>query len=142
MSYQLVYSSEAAPGLTDEDIQDILEGSRVDNEERGVTGALIFVDRVFVQVLEGEKDAVEALMAKIERDPRHHDVTVIHEGESGSRIFESWHMAFLNPDPEQMSRWAGLPGASSMEDIVAALDRNPDRVPEVLERIVRTLGDS
>jgi len=140
MIYQLIYSSEAAPHLKDDDIADILESSRIDNEERGVTGALIFVDRVFVQVLEGEQEAVEALMTRIERDPRHHDLTVIHEGNTEARIFESWRMAFLNPEPEQMSRWAGLPGVGSMEEIVAAIDRNPERVPEVLERIVRTLG--
>lgn len=140
MIYQLIYSSEAAANLTDSDLEDLLHDSRRDNAERGVTGALMFVDRVFVQVLEGSRAAVEALMAKIERDPRHHSVTVFHETEAEERVFDSWQMAFINPDSVAISRWAGLPGVGSMEEIVAALDQHPDRVPAVLGKIVRTLS--
>lgn len=140
MVHQLIYSSEASPGLTDDDLQEILTDSRVDNAARGVTGALLFVDRVFLQILEGPAEAIAALMVKIERDPRHHSVTVFHEADAPARIFDSWRMAYLNPGPEDVSRWAGLPGIATMEDVVAALEQHPERVPDVLKGIVRSLA--
>lgn len=140
MIHQLIYSSEAAATLTDRDLEEILVDSRVDNEARDVTGALLFVDRVFVQILEGSRVAVEALMAKIERDPRHHSVTVFHTAEVPDRIFDSWRMAYLNPAPADVARWAERPGTASLADVVAALERHPDRVPEVLRGIVKALA--
>ena len=139
MIYQLIYSSEAAADLTDSDLEALLHESRLDNTAREVTGALLFVERVFLQILEGSQEAVEALMVKIERDPRHHSVTIFHEAEAAERIFDSWQMAFLNPDAAEVAKWAGLPGVSSMDEIVAALEKNPKHVPEVLRGIVRTL---
>jgi hypothetical protein len=139
MVYQLIYSSEAAADLTDDDLEQLLHDSRRDNAAREVTGALLFVDRVFIQILEGSRDAVEALMAKIDRDPRHHSIMVFHEAEADARIFDSWQMAFVSPESAEVSRWAGLPGVGSMEEVVAALDSHPERVPEVLRGIVRSL---
>ena len=139
MTFQLIYSSEAAASLDDDGLEQILTESRVDNAERGVTGALLFFDRVFLQVLEGSREAVEALMEKIERDPRHHSVTVFHEAEVAGRIFETWRMAYLNPAPDQLARWAGREGTASLADVVAALDRQPDLVPAMLRSIVAAL---
>jgi hypothetical protein len=139
MIHQLIYSSEASPDLSDGDLEDILTDSRIDNAERDVTGALLFVDRVFVQILEGTREAIDDLMMKIERDPRHHSVTVFHEGEAPARVFESWRMAFLNPSPADISRWAGFPGTETMAEITASLERHPERVPEVLLKIVHSL---
>jgi hypothetical protein len=140
MITQLMYSSEAADSLDESGIEEILHDSRIDNAQREVTGALMFVDRVFVQVLVGSREAIEALKVKIERDPRHHSLTVIYEGTADARVFDTWQMAFLSPDPADVSRWAGLPGVGAMEEIVAALDKNPNQVPEVLDRIVRSLS--
>ena len=50
-------------------IADILLTSRRNNGELEVGGALLATDRGFAQVLEGERDAVEATYGRIVRDP-------------------------------------------------------------------------
>jgi hypothetical protein len=50
-------------------------------------------------------------------------------------------MAFLNPSPAELSRWAGFPGTESMAQVTATLEQHPDRVPAVLLGIVHALAD-
>lgn len=45
-----------------------------------MTGILTVKDGRFAQVIEGQERALRRLMASIERDPRHHSVTVIADG--------------------------------------------------------------
>jgi hypothetical protein len=47
-----------------------------------------------MQFLEGPKDAVLALMAKIRVDPRHRGVIVLVQEEHDAREFEEWSMGF------------------------------------------------
>ena len=42
--------------------------ARSNNKKRGITGALLLSEDRFVQVLEGDEDAVRALFTHIERD--------------------------------------------------------------------------
>jgi hypothetical protein len=51
---------------------DIVETAHRNNPTRGLTGALIFAGSNFAQILEGPTDAVEAMMASITTDSRHH----------------------------------------------------------------------
>ena len=63
--YSLVYSSVAklnADDMADRAmVEDILRTARRCNSEVGVTGALLFTEGKFVQVLEGERDKVVPL---------------------------------------------------------------------------------
>ena len=44
---------------------------------RGITGVLVYAEGVFLQVLEGETEAITLLMARISRDLRHEAVAVL-----------------------------------------------------------------
>ncbi len=140
MPYRLIYSSEATGEMARADLEQMLEESRVRNARRDITGALVFVDGVFLQVLEGERDDVEDLMESIRRDPRHRNLKVFHEEESDRRTFPTWRMAYLSPRAEDVSAWAGLEGAASIESVLATLQSDPDRVPQVLVRLVEALA--
>ena len=74
MPYQIMYSSQATKPMTVADLEAILEDARSGNEARNVTGALVYVDGVFFQIIEGDKDDVQKLMASIAADSRHHSV--------------------------------------------------------------------
>ena len=112
MPFRLVYSSEAAPDLDMADFEQMLAESRVRNKARGITGVLVFVDGVFLQILEGEKAKVLELMDTIERDPRHGGIKVFYEHDGVERAFGSWSMAYLSPSAEEVSRWAELAAAT------------------------------
>jgi hypothetical protein len=90
MPYQIMYSSQAAQPMTVTALEEILTDARTGNQARNVTGALVNVDGVFFQIIEGDKDVVRTLMANIASDSRHHSVKVFHEAEVDVRAFESW----------------------------------------------------
>jgi hypothetical protein len=77
------------------ELMNILEASRSRNAEAGVTGALMFNEQRFVQVLEGRQDAVEETFARIMRDPRHTAITVLARRKEPRQQFAAWSMAFV-----------------------------------------------
>jgi len=100
-SYCLVYLSQATHDFEAEELADLLAVSRRNNSTHGITGLLMYEARLFMQALEGPREAVEALFRKISRDPRHTGVHVICEDYVKGRYFGPWRMAFqraLNSD--------------------------------------------
>lgn len=95
----LLYVSEASDDVQDgsEPIEPIVEVSLERNSTLDVTGALVFTNRNFAQVLEGRREAVEELMLSINRDPRHRDVDVIVVEDIERRRFPDWNMAYSGP---------------------------------------------
>lgn len=90
----LVYTSIAAKLMTDDEMRDILAVSRRNNEKLNVTGMLLYKDGHFIQALEGESEAVEAIYAKIARDPRHTSVYKMFSRPIKERVFSEWEMGF------------------------------------------------
>jgi len=140
MPYQIMYSSQATEPMTISGLEQILTDARSGNESRNVTGALVYVDGVFFQILEGDKDVVTKLMANIARDSRHHSVTVFYESVVDEPAFESWRMAYLSPTAEQMSAWAGLPGTATLENLLDDVNRGPHRAPTILVNVLKALA--
>ena len=92
--YYLVYSSTAVPGLSEEDLRDILQDSYLRNSNANLTGMLLYCNGKFLQVLEGAKEDVHALYYHINKDLRHKDLTVLLEGTIPERNFKDWSMGF------------------------------------------------
>ena len=55
----------------------ILTTSLAANRAASITGALVSTPTHYAQILEGPREAVNAMMARIEADSRHRDVAVI-----------------------------------------------------------------
>lgn len=96
MLVRLLYASRAAQAVTPEVIEAILAQCRSHNPALGITGILCHGGEVFMQVLEGGRDAVNALYGDIVRDPRHRDVAVLHFEEVTERRFAGWTMGQVN----------------------------------------------
>ena len=139
MPYQIMYSSESTKPMTAASLEDILIDARTGNQARNVTGALVYVDGVFFQIIEGDREIVQNLMTNIARDSRHHSVKVFYEAEVDARTFGSWSMAYLSTTAERMSTWAGLPGTSTVGKLLADLERAPQRAPQILVNILKAL---
>jgi hypothetical protein len=107
--HRLAYVSRAtAPSGAEaaRHLASILAVAQRDNAAAGITGALLHSRRWFAQVLEGERGALEALYARIERDPRHRDVTLLALHPATRRVFESWSMGHAGQAPEALMRRA------------------------------------
>jgi len=103
--YQLNYRSIAAPNLTSEDINNILETANAVNTQKNITGCLIYHNKHFVQILEGDKADVLKVYEKIMTDPRHHSVNLLWESNVNDRHFEEWSMAFHHPDQKDTNQF-------------------------------------
>ena len=141
MTYQVIYSSRATEHLSATDLETILVDAREGNIRRGITGALVFVEGVFLQILEGERNAVQKLMSSIEKDTRHSGLYVINEAEIDQPMFTSWKMAFLSPAPEQVASWLSMEGTASVEELLADLHQKPHQASNVAEGILSALAE-
>ena len=94
---RLVYRSDAvdaSEGPTD--LSDIVATSVRNNGRHRITGALALHDGVFVQVLEGEPEALTALMETIEADPRPRNVRVLARWPVQAQLFIGWAMVLVD----------------------------------------------
>ena len=140
MPYQIMYSSQATKPMTITGLEEILDDARTGNQARNVTGVLVYVDGVFFQIIEGDKDIVRKLMANIASDSRHRSVKVFYEAEVDVQAFESWSMAYLSATAEEMSIWLGLPATATVEELLTSVNRDPHRVPRTLTGVLKALA--
>lgn len=90
----LVYTSRAAPELTDTELELVLIRSRTLNAMRGLTGVLLKAGDDIIQYLEGPPGALERTFERIEASPLHRDVRVLGRASGIERVFGQWHMGF------------------------------------------------
>jgi len=107
---RLVYVSRAISEMSLDRIVSILAKSRNANRARGITGALLYHDRVFLQILEGPQPAVEALYEGIARDQRHTDCRILMQSVETRRLFPDWSMGHAMATPADLARLPGLNG--------------------------------
>lgn len=75
----------------------LVDAARARNQLLGITGALMFTETHFAQVIEGPSAAVAELMYSIRADPRHTDIVVLEVETLARRRFASWRMAYCGP---------------------------------------------
>lgn len=116
---RVAYFSRNAIDLPQEaalrEVNRILETAQANNAKTDVTGALLFNDGSFAQILEGPGDAVEDLFDRIQIDERHRDVTVLETDWVEERMFPNWSMGFAGQDAAAAIRYAGIADRSSFD---------------------------
>ncbi len=98
--FHLSYVSTACDCLKLDDINRILESSKENNRQEGITGILVYCNKHFFQILEGDENLVRELFEKISKDCRHDNVIKIQEGYLHDRNFGDWSMAFTSYNKE------------------------------------------
>ncbi|MBJ6143474.1 BLUF domain-containing protein [Hymenobacter sp. BT559] len=92
--HHIIYLSRASAPLSDDQLHDLLLQARTRNAALEVTGLLLYGNQQFMQVLEGEEEAVRTIYESIKGDPRHQNVTAYADKAIEQRAFEGWAMAF------------------------------------------------
>lgn len=115
---RIIYISTARNEISDSDIAQILDVSRLNNRRDGLTGLLIAGNRRFLQVLEGDALALGRTFRRITADPRHFAVVELERRSIDLRAFGQWDMGFLQP--------AGLGG----ESLAATVERLTEQLEE------------
>lgn len=93
---QVIYASAAVRKLPPEELAEILAVARERNSAEEISGLLVYHDGSFLQVLEGPEERVDALVAKIKKDPRHHKFKLLLRDRIAGKEFEEWNMGFAD----------------------------------------------
>jgi hypothetical protein len=91
---ELIYVSEPAQSMSFLGLMRLLYHSYANNQALGITGALIYENNQFGQVIEGAEKDIEALWQKIQKDSRHKNVRLIGSRPISERSFSKWTMVF------------------------------------------------
>ena len=94
MLVKLTYASTAATAVTAESVNAILKLAQQRNALRDLTGILVFDHPYFLQTIEGERQTVNDLFAKLMGDSRHSRVTLLSYAAVEKRLFAEWSMEF------------------------------------------------
>ncbi len=114
MDHCIVYFSSSVGAFEEKDLTSISQQSRNYNPPLGITGVMLYVRGSIIQVLEGDRDALEALYSKIERDTRHTNISKVFSRPITKRLFAEWNMGYKTITEQQLE---------SIQDIVQ-LDGN------------------
>jgi hypothetical protein len=123
---QLIYASQPF-GYDSVGLYNILSVSRRCNERDGLTGALLCRADVYLQLLEGPQDKIDATFARILKDDRHLDVQILLSGSIERRLFPLWAM---HHDPAHSWMWT-----QAEVDAGALHNAAPDEIQAIFKRI-------
>ncbi len=93
---ELIYQSLSTRELSTQELISLTNAYRSANERYEITGVLIYHNRTFVQLLEGEEQAINNLFDNIKKDPLNTNVKLSWKSEIEERGFSEWSMAFID----------------------------------------------
>lgn len=96
---RIIYISKVTIPISSEEIESIGIVSSRNNSRINITGILVYFDKMFFQIIEGDDKKVDQLYEKIGNDQRHHDVLRLKtEYNIIERLFPKWSMKTINLD--------------------------------------------
>lgn len=114
---RLIYSSAASAGMSYGSLVEIMDHAQARNVERGITGILCYGSGQFLQALEGERRAVNALYHRIAVDLRHADCQLMDVAEIDARAFPEWTMKVVNWEDGDTARRRAVLQADTGSDV-------------------------
>jgi hypothetical protein len=100
---RIIYCSQATSDVSPEELVALLELSRDNNQAAGLSGMLLYCSQSFLQVLEGDEDALVATYARILADDRHTNLRMLMNAEVAAPMFPDWTMGFEHVDDEELA---------------------------------------
>jgi hypothetical protein len=95
MLVRLLYVSKEIASQPSKFAESNIEKFRKRNQANEISGVLCSGEGVFLQVLEGERSAVNKLYVDICMDQRHADIELLHYEEVKERAFHAWSMDYI-----------------------------------------------
>jgi hypothetical protein len=137
----IVYASRATQRMSAIALAQLLQVAHDRNRAAGVTGMLLYAQESFLQQIEGDADAVDAIYRSICRDPRHLDIRLLSRREVGARRFPDWSMGFEHPDEASLGeRLAAYRPAADAPLVNATLVRDAEMAEALLDAYAAGLG--
>lgn len=126
MLTRLLYVSKPVGPITTFVTSSILEVCSVNNKKAEITGVLCQGSGIYLQVIEGQRSAINALYSRIISDKRHNQVELLSFEEVGQRRYGQWSMALVQlsiDDPMvQLAHPEFDPYSASSKDAIRIID--------------------
>ena len=116
----VTYTSLAALDLDEDQLRAIHGAARDLNGIDGISGLLLFNGTHFLQWIEGPPEAIDELIERLRRDPRHSGFEIRDERITTERMFGDWTMKLVRVRSSFLL---------AQDDVVSQL---PDNFPEHL----------
>lgn len=117
--YRLIYVSSATASMNEDELWKLLETSRTNNTKMDITGILLYAEGSIIQMLEGEKEKVEALYSQISEDAKHQGLIKLLAEFTTHRDFPDWSMGFKRISSSQTSEVEGFNRLIERRDLSA-----------------------
>ena len=134
MLIRLVYASTAQSGVDLNEFKRILLQAQTNNHRRDLTGMLAFNSKIFLQALEGSRDEINDLYARLMRDPRHKTVTLLNYKEIEERHWANWSMGFAAPNTDNRALFLKY----SQQSVFNPYNMKADAVEKLLMELATT----
>jgi hypothetical protein len=116
----LTYTSLARLDLDASDLEHIHRTARELNALDGITGLLVFNGTHFLQIIEGAANAIDDVVQRLRRDPRHSGFEIRDRHQVEERSFPDWSMELVRVNASYFTA----------RDSIA--ERLPETVPEAI----------
>lgn len=94
MLVQMIYASRPTQPFKAAALNAILTTARAHNPQHGLTGMLLYDHHFYMQVLEGERHQVNALLNCLVKDPRHSNFMLLRFATIQERMYPQWDMGY------------------------------------------------
>ena len=126
MLTRLLYVSKPVGPITTFVTSSILEVCSVNNKKAEITGVLCQGSGIYMQVIEGQRSAINALYSRIISDKRHNQIELLSFEEVDQRRYGQWSMALVQlsiDDPMvQLAHPEFDPYSASSKDAIRIID--------------------
>ena len=101
-----------------------------------ITGVLLYSDKKFIQLVEGESKVITELYDKNKLDPRHSDTRMISFSPIKEKSFPSWHMGSKKLNDEKIDFKTDITREDEnvFNNILNGKEENGDRVLNILKK--------
>jgi hypothetical protein len=138
--HHIVYISQAKEHMMSTAFVALLKQARALNERQQVTGALVYGNGQFMQVIEGEESVIKNLYTRIVRDPRHQHVFKLADKPIAGRSFAEWSMAFGEAPTDEFQELKGLGGYMSQEQLTHQVETSSAADGLLLDKMKRIVN--
>ncbi|MFT6856554.1 MAG: hypothetical protein ACJA0X_002534 [Cyclobacteriaceae bacterium] len=133
---RIIYTSQATKQFDTRNLLNLLHDARAFNSIDKISGVLIHKEGSFLQIIEGESQAVDDLFTRLGRDPRHNEIKMIHDTSVKNRIFSNWAMGCADFDAPELSLIPGIRTDLNDPEVIEDLI---NRLPEIAKLLRENL---
>lgn len=93
---QLIYASKRTELFSKDTIKSTFLAAQERNNERGISGFVVYSNNCFLQIIEGSEESINTLYNNIVSDSRHTNILLLGFKQLSHRDFEKWNLGLID----------------------------------------------